>query len=61
MPYPTTLDILLSRLGTIEARLSALESDAANIAAITVGCSELKAPLAKLGTAVKRATRRAAS
>jgi hypothetical protein len=55
MAHPTTLDILLTRLSAIEARLAALEAHAASGVAVSAGCSELEAALAKLGTAVKRA------
>ncbi len=57
MTQPTTLEILLTRLAAIEARLGALENHAASGVAISSGCGELEAALTKLGTAIRQANR----
>jgi hypothetical protein len=58
MDFPTTLDVLLTRLCAVEARLAALEGSAADTVAVTVGRSDLDAALAKLGAAITLRDRR---
>jgi hypothetical protein len=57
MAYPTTLDILLTRVCAVEARLAVLENQSTAAAAAAAGHDELEAALAKLGAAIKLAGR----
>lgn len=54
MDFSNTLDVILTRVRILEARIIELESPAATPVRVTVEYSELEAALAMLGIAVAR-------